>query len=205
MRCCWPRTVSLGFKIEGGTFHEGVLFRKSMGDVCSKTHFQWTTKRILIPIWHSYSRICNPQFKAQDVPAPKSLAWVLSHSVMSDSLLPCGLQPTRLLRPWDSPGKNSRVCCHFLLQRIFPTQGWNPHLLQLLHCWQILCHWATRENPKKTLWPSLFPSLVPLKKLLPSSARLYTYWLAAFPSTGVFLEQEPSLIHFCNSTFQHSP
>jgi len=61
MRCCWPRTVSLGFKIEGGTSHKGVLFRKSVGDVCSKTHFQWTTKRILIPIWHSYSRIRNPQ------------------------------------------------------------------------------------------------------------------------------------------------
>ena len=27
MRCYWPRTVSLGFKIEGGTSHEGVLFR----------------------------------------------------------------------------------------------------------------------------------------------------------------------------------
>ena len=27
-----------------------------------------------------------------------------------------GLQPTRLLRPWDSPGKNTRVGCHFLLQ-----------------------------------------------------------------------------------------
>ena len=29
---------------------------------------------------------------------------------------PHGLQPTRLLRPWDSPGKNTGVCCHFLLQ-----------------------------------------------------------------------------------------
>ena len=25
-------------------------------------------------------------------------------------------QPTRLPRPWDSPGKNTGVCCHFLLQ-----------------------------------------------------------------------------------------
>ena len=30
---------------------------------------------------------------------------------------------------WDSPGKNTGVGCHFLLQRIFPTQGSNPHLL----------------------------------------------------------------------------
>ena len=29
----------------------------------------------------------------------------------------------------DSPGKNTGVGCHFLLQGIFPTQGWNPRLL----------------------------------------------------------------------------
>ena len=46
-----------------------------------------------------------------------------------------GLQPTRLLCPWDSPGKNTGVGCHFLLQGIFLTQGSNPSLLCLL-CWQ---------------------------------------------------------------------
>ena len=35
---------------------------------------------------------------------------------MSDSVRPHRRQPTRLLRPWDSPGKNTRVGCHFLLQ-----------------------------------------------------------------------------------------
>ena len=35
---------------------------------------------------------------------------------MSDSVRPRGLQPTRLLCPWDSPGKNTGVGCHFLLQ-----------------------------------------------------------------------------------------
>ena len=35
----------------------------------------------------------------------------------------------------DSPGKNTGVGCHALLQWIFLTQGWNPHLLSLLH-WQ---------------------------------------------------------------------
>ena len=35
---------------------------------------------------------------------------------MSDSLRPHRPQPTRLPRPWDSPGKNTRVGCHFLLQ-----------------------------------------------------------------------------------------
>ena len=37
-------------------------------------------------------------------------------SVVSDSLRPHGWQPTRLLCPWDSPGKNAGVGCHFLLQ-----------------------------------------------------------------------------------------
>ena len=35
---------------------------------------------------------------------------------MSDSVRPHGQQPTRLPSPWDSPGKNIRVGCHFLLQ-----------------------------------------------------------------------------------------
>ena len=52
--------------------------------------------------------------------------------VMSDSWIPHGLQPPRLLRPWDSPG-NTGVGCHALLQEIFPTQGSNAHLLCLLH------------------------------------------------------------------------
>ena len=37
-------------------------------------------------------------------------------SVVSDSTRPHGLQPTGLLCPWDSPGKNTGVGCHFLLQ-----------------------------------------------------------------------------------------
>jgi len=48
------------------------------------------------------------------------------------------LQPTRLLCPWDSPGKNTAVGCHFLLQGIFLTQGSNLCLLRLLN-WQVGC------------------------------------------------------------------
>ena len=46
-----------------------------------------------------------------------------------------GLWPAMLLCPWDSPGKNTGVDCHALLQQIFPTQGSNLCLLRLLH-WQ---------------------------------------------------------------------
>ena len=45
-------------------------------------------------------------------PVPESEKWKWSCSVMSDSSRPHGLQPTRLLRPWDSPGKGTRVGCH---------------------------------------------------------------------------------------------
>ena len=67
---------------------------------------------------------------------PKSvIKW--SCSVLSDSLRPHGLQPTRLLHSWDFPGKSPGVGCHFLLQGIFPTQGSNPGLL----------HWQADSLP----------------------------------------------------------
>ena len=52
--------------------------------------------------------------------------------IVSDSLRSHGLKPTRLFSPWDFPSKNTGISCHFLLQWIFPTQGSNPHLLNLL-------------------------------------------------------------------------
>ena len=56
---------------------------------------------------------------------------------MSDSLQPRGLQPARLLCPWNSPGKNTGVGSCSLPQGIFPTQGSNPGPW---HCRQILYH-----------------------------------------------------------------
>ena len=44
-------------------------------------------------------------------------------------LWPHGLQVARLLCPWNFPGKNPGVGCHFLLLEIFSTQGSNTHLL----------------------------------------------------------------------------
>ena len=47
-----------------------------------------------------------------------------SRSVVSDSLRPHGLQPTRLLHPWDFPGKSTGVGCHFLLQVMTGLPWW---------------------------------------------------------------------------------
>ena len=53
-----------------------------------------------------------------------------------------GLYPTRLLHPWDFPGKNTRVGCHFLLQGIFPTQGSDPGLHT---AGRLSAIWVTKE------------------------------------------------------------
>ena len=50
---------------------------------------------------------------------------VLSHSPMSKSFQPCGLHPARLLCPWDIPGKDTGLGCHFFLQGMFQTQRLN--------------------------------------------------------------------------------
>ena len=59
------------------------------------------------------------------------LMLLFSHLVVSDPFLPHGLN--RLPCPWDSPGKNTGLGSHFLLQGIFLTQGLNPRLLH----WQV--------------------------------------------------------------------
>ena len=52
-------------------------------------------------------------------------------------LWPRGLHPARLLWPWDLPGKNTRVGCHFFLLEIFLTQGSSTCLL----------HWQVDSSP----------------------------------------------------------
>ena len=73
------------------------------------------------------------------------LLCVFSLSVMSRSMWPRGLKPARLFCPWNSPGKNTGVDCHALLQGIFLIQVSKLYFLQCMHCRQILYHWATRE------------------------------------------------------------
>ena len=74
------------------------------------------------------------------------------------TLWPYGLWPARLLCPWGSPGKNTGVGCHPLLQGIFPTQGSNP-------CFLCLLHWQTGSlplvpagQPQGSLYFSLIPT-----------------------------------------------
>ena len=76
---------------------------------------------------------------------------VFSCSVIANSLQPHGLQPARLLCPWNFLGKNTGVGCHFLLQGIFPTQRTNPCLWSPLH-WQAASLPLHHLGSPESLW-----------------------------------------------------
>ena len=90
--------------------------------------------------------------------------------VASDSLRPHGLQPTRLLCPLHSPGQNTGVGCHALLQGIFLTQGLSLCLLCLLH-WQadFFFFFLTTSDTWEPETSSLSESLSLLCNLVPIS------------------------------------
>ena len=54
-----------------------------------------------------------------------------------------------LYSPWNSPGQNTEVGSHSLLQGIFPSQGWNPGLP---HCGRILYCVSHQGSPNTTSW-----------------------------------------------------
>ena len=64
---------------------------------------------------------------------------VFSCSVVANSLWPHELQPTKVRG--DSPGKNTGMGCHALLQGIIPTQGLDPPCIS----GGFFTNWATRE------------------------------------------------------------
>ena len=86
-------------------------------------------------------------------------------------------EPTRILCPWDFPGKNAGEGCRFLLQRIFLIQGLNLHLLSLLNWVDSLplSHQGSRYSDiNKTQNPWHPPSLPPSITLFQGSEK--TYW-----------------------------
>ena len=67
-------------------------------------------------------------------PMHESEKWKWSRSVVSDSSRPHGVQPTRLLHPWDFPGKSTGVGCHCLLQE----ESRASHILIVLVSWSAI-------------------------------------------------------------------
>ena len=89
------------------------------------------------------------------------------HSVVPDSLRPHGPYLTRLLCPWGSPGKNTRVGGHELLRGIFPTRGLNSGLLQCRRVPHHLSHKVTM----RVLSPASFAPHVPVSSAWPCCTR----------------------------------
>ena len=105
-----------------------------MGRGAWRAVVQWMMT-IKVIHWHGWSHHCT--FTILELSIVQSFSrvqlfatpWTVAHQVLC---------------PWGSPGKNTAVGCHFLLQGIFPTPGLNSGR-------QILYHWATREAPQ-LLW-----------------------------------------------------
>ena len=87
---------------------------------------------------------------------------MISHSVVSDSLIPCRLYPARLLCPKNFLGKNTGVSCHFLLQGFLLSQELNPCLLCLLQVDSLpLSHQGSPEVPRDLFNPLVLDALWP--------------------------------------------
>ena len=98
-------------------------------------------------------------------------------SVLSDSVRPHGLQPTRLLRPWDFPGKSTGVGCHCLLPSFtLEDRYFEVNIKEIkLKSRQVVCQFHTNKcrssiNVHTFLVPTLF----------------YMYWtFAVFAPTSI--------------------
>ena len=83
-------------------------------------------------------------------PMHESEKWKGSHSVMSDPQRPHGLQPSRLLHPWEFPGKSTGVGCHCLLHsNVLPAINFLSsmfccHGISLRNC---MCTTCNRQEP----------------------------------------------------------
>ena len=103
--------------------------------------------------------------------------------------------PGRLLHPWNSPGQNTRVGSHSLLQGIFPTQGSNPgfpHCRRILYCLRhqgcragqrgmiarVSQNWLIQRNPTSVMIRKVEGQRLLLEYTLhgPGSHHWYTSW-----------------------------
>ena len=79
-------------------------------------------------------------------PMHESEKWKWSRSVTSDSLQPHGLQPSRLFRPWEFPGKSTTgVGCHCPLRNLAYMQGKNQPDNNKINL-KVFCHSSSSEK-----------------------------------------------------------
>ena len=99
----------------------------------------------MIAQWQSFGFLAFFPSLPLTLPIP---ACVLSCSTLSNSATPWTVSSTGSSVHGDSPGKNTGVGCHALLQGIFSTQGWNP---SFLHCRQIHYHLSYQRSPTSVM------------------------------------------------------
>ena len=119
--------------LTGFPFHPRVMTQTLWGVTCQLLEGQSRSAHP-IPSGKSYrqlSFLINPLYSS----SLKHKTFMCVHAKLRRSC-PTLCDPNRLFCPWDSPGMNTGVGCHALLQGIFLTQGSNPRLLYLLH-WQV--------------------------------------------------------------------
>ena len=133
-----------------------------------------------------------------------SNAWKWSHSVMSDSSRPHGLQPTRFLCPWDFPGKSTGVGCHCLLRvedESLPSRG-------LPSCFLSVDDWLQGDRSvvsSITQWPlhSHLPSAQVFVSVLSLSPTLWPCALV-FPNQHIPLLFVPHCGRSSSTDCRHS-
>ena len=140
----WPKYWSFSFSIIPSKEHPGLIsfrmdwldllavqgtFKSLLQHHSSKASILWCSAFFMVQLSYSYMTIGKTIALTRRTFADKVMPLLLNMlvyicccccvaSVVSDSVQPHRRQPTRLPRPWDSPGKSSRVGCHCLLQCI---------------------------------------------------------------------------------------
>ena len=125
--------------------------------------------------------------------------WKWSCSVVSDSLQPHGLQPTRLLHPWDFLGKSTGVGCHFLLWWVLNCGCRRQRLTDMMgrtgrETWSVIGVWPTTagcENGARGPWIKKCKQLLEPESRPPliSSGKIVTSVLH-FQGTEFFQQHE---------------
>ena len=114
-------------------------------------------------------------------PMHESEKWKWSHSVVSNCWRPHGLQPARLLRPWDFPGKSTGVGCHSLPS---PCEFWKGLKFHVICCYQVA---LVVKNPPARVrhdWSDLA-----------AAAAAGLEWSLKFPEDGDVAVNIPLLSH----------
>ena len=138
-------------------------------------------------------------------PMHESEKWKWSCSVMSDPQRPHGLQPTRLLLPWDFLGNSTRVRCHcllrwWLLDSKYSVPSWVSSGLTGLHSVQFSYSvvsdslWPQglqqARPPCSSPTPGVYPNSCPLSgwyhPTISSSVVPFSSRLQSFPVSGSF-------------------